>query len=184
MGKINVKISGTGDNCFEVQRNNSILSKDICTKNAQEYYNPNTDSITFDIILGQQKKAGSTALKIELCPAVGNKCIIKQQVINILPGPIDNIHIQSPDIVMEGAEIPIIVSATDKYGNSIGQSIQAYTISVNSGDGKIYDGASANTRIKFDNFAQSSFMYQAPIGSKDNKEISITILPNETEKRL
>lgn len=184
MGKINVKISGTGDNCFEIQRDNKSLSKDICTKNAQEYYNPNTEDITFDIILGQQKKSGTTALKIQLCPAIGNTCIIKQKVINILPGPIDKIQIQSPDIVMEGAEIPMRVSATDKYWNSIGQNIQAYTIRVNSWEGKIYDGASSNESIKFDNFAKSSFIYQAPVGIKDNKDITIQITPNQTESKV
>jgi hypothetical protein len=53
------------------------------------------------MIIGKEKKSGSTAIKIELCPAIGNKCIIKKQIINIMPGPIAKINIQSPDIVME-----------------------------------------------------------------------------------
>jgi hypothetical protein len=62
-------------------------------------------------------------------------------------------QVETPtDIVMEGAELPIAVSAADIYQNSIGQSIQGYTISVNSGDGKIYDGAASNENIKFDKF--------------------------------
>lgn len=63
---------------------------------------------------------------------------------------------------MEGGEIPLVMSAVDKYNNKIGQSIQAYTISVLSGDGNIYDGASANSNIKFDNF-NKQFIYQAPV---------------------
>ena len=183
MGKINVKISWTGDNCFGIMRGTTTLSEDICTKKAQEYYNPNTEDLTFEIVLNK-KTAGSTALMIELCPAIGNVCITRQEVINIIPGQIDYIQLQSPKIVMEWAEIPVIVSAQDSHGNSIGQSIQAYTISVNSGDGQIYDGASANASIKFDNFATSSFIYQAPIGIKENKNIIINVLPDQIEKRL
>ncbi|MEI6774303.1 MAG: hypothetical protein WCL18_05985 [bacterium] len=100
MGKINVKISGTGDNCFGIKRGNTTLSNNICKNKAQEYYNPNTEALTFEIVLNQ-KTAGITSLIIELCPAIGNTCIIKQQVINIMPGSVENIQIQSPDIVME-----------------------------------------------------------------------------------
>lgn len=85
---------------------------------------------------------------------------------------------------MEGAEIPLIVSAADKYGNKIGQSIQAYTISVQSGDGKIYDGATTERSITFDNFSTAGFVYQAPIGIQDNKEIIVTVIADQTEKML
>ncbi|MEI8009085.1 MAG: hypothetical protein WCI00_07045 [bacterium] len=78
----------------------------------------------------------------------------------------------------------MIISAQDSHGNTIGQSIQAYTISVNSGNGQIYDGASANASIKFDNFATSSFIYQAPTGIKENKNVIINVLPDQIEKRL
>ncbi len=77
-----------------------------------------------------------------------------------------------------------MIRAQDKYGNAIGQNIQAYTINVQSGDGKIYDGASANTSIKFDNFAQSSFIYQAPTDLKENKGITITIAQDQTQGKL
>ncbi len=184
MGKINVKISWTGDNCLEIGKNGVQLSNNICTKKAQEYYNPYTENIVFDMIIGKEKKSGSTAIKIELCPAIGNKCIIKKQIINIMPGPIAKINIQSPDIVMEWAEIPVIVSAVDAHENKIGQNVQAYTISVNSGDGRIFDGASRNSSIGFDNFSTSSFIYQGPSGSKDNRNISITVKPDLSQKRL
>lgn len=183
VGKINVKISWTWDNCFAIQTKEKILSNDICTKKAQAFYNPNTEEYIFDIILNK-KTAGATALIVELCPPTGNACITKQQVINIIPWPVENIKIQSPDIVMEWAEIPVVVSATDIYGNKIGQNIQAYTISVQSGDGKIYDGASANTSIKFDNFSNNGFIYQAPTGIATNKEIVIEITPDTTGKIL
>ncbi|MEI8009084.1 MAG: hypothetical protein WCI00_07040 [bacterium] len=77
-----------------------MLSENICTKKAQEYYNPNTEDLTFEIVLNK-KTAGSTALMIELCPEIGNACITRQEVINIIPGPIDTIQFQSPKIVME-----------------------------------------------------------------------------------
>jgi len=76
---------------------------------------------------------------------------------------------------MEGAEIPVIISAVDGYTNTIGQSIPAYTISVNSGDGKIYDGASVNASIKFDHFGKSSFIYQAPLINQNKKDVAITV---------
>ena len=85
---------------------------------------------------------------------------------------------------MEGAEIPVVVNATDKYKNSIGQSIQAYTISVNSGDGKINNGGNSSASMKFDNFSTSSFVYQAPTGIKDTKNVVIKVLPDDTEKKL
>lgn len=60
-------------------------TKNICTDKLQEYYNPNTEQMVFEMMIGKDKKAGSLALKIELCPAGGNVCIIKKQIINILP---------------------------------------------------------------------------------------------------
>jgi hypothetical protein len=48
--------------------------------------------------------------------------------------------------------MPLLITAVDRYGNPIGKNVQPYTISVNSGDGQIYDGASANNSIKFDDF--------------------------------
>ena len=85
---------------------------------------------------------------------------------------------------MEGGEIPVVLNATDKYGNSIGQSIQAYTISVNSGDGKINNGGSASTSMKFDNFSTSAFVYQAPTNIKDIKNVVISVLPDQTDIKL
>lgn len=76
------------------------------------------------------------------------------------------------------------IAATDRYDNTIGQNIQAYTISVHSGDGKIYDGASANSSITFDNFQNASFIYQAPIGITANTGIVVTIAPDQTENLL
>jgi hypothetical protein len=78
----------------------------------------------------------------------------------------------------------VIVSAVDEHENKIGQNIQAYTISVNSGDGRIFDGASRNSSVGFDNFSTSSFIYQGPSGSKDNRNISITVKPDLSQKRL
>ncbi|MEI7557829.1 MAG: hypothetical protein WCJ45_03170 [bacterium] len=56
---------------------------------------------------------------------------------------------------MEGSQIPLIVNALDSHQNNIGISTQAYTISVQSGDGKIYDGSSENSSIKFFDFARA-----------------------------
>ncbi|MCX6825442.1 MAG: VCBS repeat-containing protein [candidate division SR1 bacterium] len=179
LGDINVKISGTGDNCFAINRNKTVLSDNICTKPAKEFYNPNTDEYVFDSII-KQKKAGVTTIKIELCPAGSNICIVKQQVISILPGPIKTITLQSPtDIVMEGAELPLVVYAADKYNNQIGQNIQAYTISLGSGNGKIYDGTNENSSIKFDNFLQAGFIYRAPTGIQANEAVTITIAQDQ-----
>lgn len=183
MGKVNVKISWTGDNCFAIQSKSTMLSPNICTKKAQAFYNPNTEDYTFDIIISK-KPVGTTALKIELCTPIGDKCITKQQVINTIAWPVESIQLQSPKIVMEGSEIPLVVSATDVYGNNIGQSIQVYTISVNSGEGNIYDGANSNRIIKFDNFLNAGFIYQAPVWLADNKEVVITVLEDQTDKRL
>ncbi len=178
----NIKIAWTGDNCVGISRKWKVLSENICIKKAQEYYNPNTEAYIFDIIV-KQKKAWTTALNIEFCPTAGSTCITKQEIINILPWPIKTITLQSPtDIVMQGAEIPIVVNAVDKYGNSIGQNIQAYTISVLSWEGELYDGTSTNTSIQFDNFLKAGFIYQAPISTaktpQENKAITITVTPN------
>lgn len=67
VGPVNVKISGVGDNCFQIRRKGKQLSSNICKKDAKEYYNPYTDNVAFDIIM-TQKKAGSTAIRIKLCP--------------------------------------------------------------------------------------------------------------------
>lgn len=56
---------------------------------------------------------------------------------------------------MEGSQIPVVVNAMDKFQNTIGTSIQPYSISVQSGNGKIYDGSSENSSITFFDFAKA-----------------------------
>jgi len=135
MGNMLVKISATGDNCFSIKRNETTTSTNICTKKAQEYYNPTETNITFELT-PLTKNAGSASLYIELCtPKTGNTeehCITKTQIIHTLPGVIKNIDIYTDtNIVMEGSYLPIKISAQDAYGNNIKQSTQSYTIQTN-----------------------------------------------------
>ena len=78
MGNINIKISSTGDNCF------MIGTKNTCNQEERTFENPNTEEQTFDLTLAS-KKAGSTAIKIQLCPGTNDQCIVKHHVIQILP---------------------------------------------------------------------------------------------------
>lgn len=133
----------------------------------------------------KKPKAGSTAVKVEIClPTVQDDCIMKSQVINILPGPVETITMTAPDIVMEGSEIPIIVTAQDVYGNQIGQTVESYTISILSGNGKITDGSASNNTIEFNNFSKAGFIYQALTGLTANKSVNITIAPKKSEEGI
>jgi len=70
MGNINVKISATGDNCVAISRNGTTYDgANICNKPAKEYYNPNKEEYIFDVVV-KERKAGTTAIKIELCPPI------------------------------------------------------------------------------------------------------------------
>jgi len=82
--------------------------------------------------------------------------------------------------VIEGGEIPLVVNGYDQYGNNVGQGLDTYTISVISGNGLIYDGATTNTKITFNDFNQKVFTYQAPIGLTGNKTISVQIAPQKS----
>ncbi len=180
LGNLDVKIRWTGDNCFSIQSKGKVITSNICTQKGQIAFNPYAQQSTFDIVM-TDKKAGITALIIELCPPGStNACIGKQQIITAMPWPLASIKIQSPDIVMEGSQIPLIVNALDSHQNNIGISTQAYTISVQSGDGKIYDGSSENSSIKFFDFARAWFFYQAPTWISSDKQITIKVTPDLT----
>jgi len=56
MGRINIKMTGIGDNCFGIQRGKEILSSNICTTEAKEFFNPNTEPLVFDIVLNEDNK--------------------------------------------------------------------------------------------------------------------------------
>lgn len=55
MGDIKVLMVGTGDNCFGIMRGQSVLSTNICTHPAEDFYDPYTDQETFAIKLNNQK---------------------------------------------------------------------------------------------------------------------------------
>lgn len=101
MGEVKIRITGIGDNCFSITKKNTVVSNDICQKPVKDVFNPYTEPTTFKLQV-DEKKAGSTSVQIEVClPNVKDDCIIKSKTINILPGPIQNISLTSPDIVME-----------------------------------------------------------------------------------
>lgn len=85
---------------------------------------------------------------------------------------------------MEGSQIPLIVTATDAYGNQIGQTVESYVIKVLSGNGTISNGSANTTEIEFNNFSNAGFFYQAPTGLTANKAVSITIEPRQSDTSL
>ncbi len=179
LGDIEIRIAGLGDNCFKMMLGRSVSSSDICNDPAKEIYNPNTESKSFDMIM-TNKKTGNASIKVQLCIPSTDLCISKQKVMHITPGPLEKIEIKTPAnpvIVIEGGEIPLVINGYDKYGNNVGQGLNAYTISVISGNGLIYDGSAANTSMTFNDFNQKVFTYQAPIGLTGNKTIAIQIAP-------
>lgn len=171
-----VKISWTWDNCLGVKRGNKTLSYNICDDAAEEFFNPYQEPYEFEAFI-TEKKAGSSSLRIEFCkPPLGKPCIVKQKVLQILPGPLAAIEVKTPtDIVMEAAELPIVINAKDAYGNTIRQTAETYEIRTN--EGKISDGTSSQKSIQFNNFNDSSFIYQAMTGVKDYKDVTITVAP-------
>jgi len=184
IGTIKIRIAGVGDNCFWITKNTTTLSNDICENPARDSFNAYNEPTVFKLDM-KKPKAGSTAVKVEIClPTVQDDCIMKSQVINILPGPVETITMTAPDIVMEGSEIPIIVTAQDAYGNKIGQTVESYMINVLSGNGKITDGSASNNTIEFNNFSKAGFIYQALTGLTANKSIGITITPKDTGEAL
>jgi hypothetical protein len=80
--------------------------------------------------------------------------------------------------------VPLSITASDKYGNSIGQTVESYTISVESSGGYINNGATNETSMQINNFFTTNLIYQAPTGITANKGIKISIAPTPEEKLL
>ena len=175
MGNINIKISATGDNCF------MIGTKNICNQEEKAYENPNIEEQIFDLTLSS-KKAGSTAIKIQLCPGTNDQCIVKQHVIQILPWPVDTITLETiqPASVIEWWALPIKVTAVDQRSNPIGQTTESYTISVASWAGTI----NGTNRVEFNNFSDAEFIYQAPSWLSKNEVATIDVTPSEATKNI
>ena len=102
MGNIKLILSSTGDNCLSVKRNGISIGSNTCTKPAEDFYNPYQKQQTYTLS-PVNKKAGSTALQIQICaPITTDICITKSQVIQILPGPVNKIELRTPtDILIE-----------------------------------------------------------------------------------
>ena len=98
VGMIKLSIKGTGDNCFGINKaNGSIMSKNICTQAARQFYNPYKEPEKFVINI-TDKKAGTTALQIAVCMpnASQDDCLYKEMNVQILPGPVNKITLTTP----------------------------------------------------------------------------------------
>lgn len=187
VGMIKLSIKGTGDNCFGINKaNGSILSKNICTQAARQFYNPYKEPEKFVINI-TDKKAGTTALQIAVCMpnASQDDCLYKEMNVQILPGPVNKITLTTPtNSTIEWGQLPIQVQAYDKYNNVIGQTIESYTIAIGTGEWTLYDGTSKGNQITFNNFTQAQFIYQAPISFTGIQKSTIRITPDKNNQKL
>jgi hypothetical protein len=102
-------------------------------------------------------------------------CVNKSLKLNIIPGEIENIEMETPgDIILQWSKIPIIVKWLDQFGNNVGQlftekfniSTDVWTLSLQS---------SQKDNITFSNFNQSNFILNTEKTTPNNTEITINI---------
>ena len=79
---------------------------------------------------------------------------------------------------MMGASIPIACTAQDAYGNDIGQVIENYRITAQTGT--IND----LTGMDFNNFSKATFLYQAPEKVTENIPITINVSGKNQEGKI
>jgi len=110
LGKLDINIQATGDNCLGIAIGATTLSDDLCTKKSLTL-NPaiETDPRTFDVKFNGNK-AGTTVVTTEFCIKGTNKCIKKAAKIEIIADPLFKATINTAsEEVIAGGEVPLSV---------------------------------------------------------------------------
>ncbi|MFA5747781.1 MAG: hypothetical protein WC872_01575, partial [Candidatus Absconditabacterales bacterium] len=178
LGKINVQISQTGDNCLILNNSTNLCEKILYLNNLNVYSEPKIFNVNLE-----NNKSGLTSVSAKFCLINTDKCITKNIDINVLPNPLSKIEIKTTtNIISQGGQIPIILQGYDDKGNSLGLLTENYTISVNSGDGKFVGNGNS---VSFNDFSNANFIYQAPGNLIKNKQITITVSgTNKVQKEI
>jgi len=148
LGEITRRISALGDNCVEIQ------GQDICDTPYEVLLNPYTEEQLINVNL-TDTKAGTMVIRHELC--IEDSCVAKSDRVFVAPGNPANINIDFPyDQVLAWAEMPILVTAEDQFGNLVGEQIERYKLTVT--DGKINGREQPQ---EFTNFGRATFLYES-----------------------
>lgn len=130
--------------------------------------NPYTDEQLLNVSL-TDTKAGTMNIRYELCKE--DTCVAKSDRIIVAPGNIDTINIDFPyDRVLAGAEMPIVVTAVDQFGNAIGEQIERFQVTVSNGT---INGR--NQPQEFTHFGRTTVLYKS-----DANDAAGTITVNVT----
>jgi len=143
-----------------------VLTQNLCQNTATLSLK---QSATLDFI-AKNNKAGSAVINAKICIGSSSICIRKSQSVTVLAGPVAKINITTPtSIVMNEAQMPINITAQDAYDNPLGQTVEQYTISPSTGT------INGETSLTINNFADASFIYQAPDTVAGNMPVVLTI---------
>lgn len=164
--EITRRISTTWDNCLAIQW------QDICNSPFELLLNPYTDEQLLNVRL-TKTKAWVMNIKHELC--IDTSCVTKSDRVFVAPGNVANISIDYPyNKILAWAEMPILLTATDQYGNAVGEQIDRFQLTVS--NWKI-NGRSQPQ--EFTNFGKATFLYESDQNSSPgNIEITVNSVTN------
>ncbi len=104
-----------------------------------------------------------------------NNCIKKTTRINVIPGELETIKLNTPgNKILEWSKLPIIVKWEDQFGNNVGNLLtERFEISVNTWS--LSYQANKSNKITFSDFNKSEFILNADEWVKDGDQITISI---------
>jgi hypothetical protein len=142
------------------------LTQNLCQNTVNIAFNKSL-TLTF---VPKNNKAGSAIVNAKICLGNSSTCIQKSQTVTVLPEAITKFHITTPtSIVMNGAQIPVNITAQDAYDNPLGQTVEQYIITPSTGT------INGEPSLAISNFANANFIYQAPEVVTDNISVVLHI---------
>lgn len=177
--KTQVRVSATGDVCLGLQSDTKTVSSNLCTSPIT--FTLGKDASIYTLVDTTNKhKAWSMVITTDFCVWWSmTNCIAKSKTITTLPAAVSTIRAQTPtEIMMMWASLPIAFTAQDGYGNAIGQTIENYTITPQTGN---INGLAS---MDFNNFSKGTFLYQAPEKVTENMGTVVKIQGTNAEGKV
>lgn len=166
-GNLNVRISGTGDNCPVIEGRNLCRSEYSLQGNL--FSTPRVLPVRL-----AGTNVGSSIINIKVCQNV--RCAERQIIVPLMAGAMTSAAIITPtDRVLYGSQVPFAVMGYDTYGNPVEQTTTTYRLSTSAGS--IIANGNIATSIELQQFDRTQSYFVDLTNAGSNATINLSLEP-------